>query len=112
MFASATYNGGIYTPMETLLLELKAHALQNRTVALIENGSWGPAAARLMAKHLEEMKGMEQIAPPITIRSAVKEEQYRKLEDLADLIRCRHRSRRISENPRLRFSRRRGFILE
>ena len=61
-FASATYNGGIYTPMETLLLELKAHALQNRTVALIENGSWGPAAARLMAKHLEEMKGMEQIA--------------------------------------------------
>ena len=62
VFASATYNGGIYTPMETLLLELKAHALQNRTVALIENGSWGPAAARLMAKHLEEMKGMEQIA--------------------------------------------------
>ena len=86
VFASATYNGGIYTPMETLLLELKAHALQNRTVALIENGSWGPAAARLMAKHLEEMKGMEQIAPPITIRSAVKKEQYRKLEDLADLI--------------------------
>lgn len=86
VFASATYNGGIYTPMETLLLELKAHALQNRTVALIENGSWGPAAARLMAKHLEEMKGMEQIAPPITIRSAVKEEQYRKLEELADLI--------------------------
>ena len=83
---SATYNGGIYTPMEPLLLELKAHALQNRTVALIENGSWGPAAARLMAKHLEEMKGMTQIAPPITIRSAVKEEQYRKLEDLADLI--------------------------
>ena len=62
VFASATYNGGIYTPVETLLLELKAHALQNRTVALIENGSWGPAAARLMAKHMEEMKGMEQIA--------------------------------------------------
>ena len=86
VFASATYNGGIYTPMETLLLELKAHALQNRTVALIENGSWGPAAARLMAKHLEEMKGMTQIAPPITIRSAVKDEQYRQLEALADAI--------------------------
>ena len=86
VFASATYNGGIYTPMETLLLELKAHALQNRTVALIENGSWGPTAARLMAKHLEEMKGMTQIAPPITIRSSVKEEQYRQLEELADAI--------------------------
>ena len=86
VFASATYNGGIYTPMETLLLELKAHALQNRTVALIENGSWGPTAARLMAKHLEEMKGMTQIAPPITLRSSVKEEQYRQLEELADAI--------------------------
>ena len=86
VFASATYNGGIYTPVETLLLELKAHALQNRTVALIENGSWGPAAARLMAKHLEEMKGMEQIAPPITVKSAVKEEQYQQLLSLADAI--------------------------
>ena len=86
VFASATYNGGIYTPVETLLLELKAHALQNRTVALLENGSWGPAAARLMAKHLEEMKGMEQIAPPITVKSAVKEEQYQQLLSLADAI--------------------------
>ena len=86
VFASVTYNGGIYTPMETLLLELKAHALQNRSVALIENGSWGPAAARLMAKHLEEMKGMTQIAPPVTLRSAVKDEQYRQLEALADTI--------------------------
>lgn len=86
VFASATYNGGIYTPMETLLTELKAHALQGRTVALIENGSWAPTAARLMAKHLEEMKDMTQIAPPITIRSAVKEEQYQQLEALADVI--------------------------
>ena len=86
VFASATYNGGIYTPMETLLLELKAHALQNRSAALIENGSWGPAAARLMAKHLEEMKNITQIAPPITLRSAVKEEQYPLLEALADTI--------------------------
>lgn len=86
VFASATYNGGIYTPMETLLMELKAHALQNRTVALIENGSWAPVAARLMGKHLEEMKGMKQIALPITIRSAVKEAQYQQLEALADAI--------------------------
>ena len=62
VFASATYNGGIYTPMETLLLELKAHALQNRTVALIENGSWGPAAARLMAGPLV----IFQVPPSIT----------------------------------------------
>ncbi len=86
VFASVTYNGGIYTPMETLLLELKAHALQNRGVALIENGSWAPLAAKQMAKHLEEMKGMRQIGETVTIRSAVKEEQYRQLEALADAI--------------------------
>ena len=96
VFASATYNGGIYTPMETLLLELKAHALQNRTVALIENGSWGPAAARLMAKHLEEMKGMEQIAPPITIRSALSAENREQLNELSKEL-CREYAARDSE---------------
>ena len=42
VLASATYNAGIFTPMETLLLDLKAHSLQNRTVALIENGTCPP----------------------------------------------------------------------
>lgn len=86
VFAAATYNNGIYTPMETLLTELKAHALQNRAVALIENGSWAPTAAKLMAKQLEEMKGMTLLAPPVTIRSAVTEAQYGELEALADAI--------------------------
>ena len=40
VFAAATYNNEIFTPMETLLHDLKAHNVQNRTVALIENGSW------------------------------------------------------------------------
>ena len=48
VFASVTYNGGIFTNMERVLGDLKAHALQNRTVALMENGSWGLIAAKQM----------------------------------------------------------------
>ena len=51
VFASATYNGGIFTSMERVLSDLKAHALQNRTVAVIENGSWGMVAARADEGH-------------------------------------------------------------
>lgn len=46
VFAASTYNNGIFTPMENLLLDLKAHNLQKRTVALIENGSWGTAVRK------------------------------------------------------------------
>ena len=52
VLASITYNNGIFTPMKNFLLDLEAHNLQNRTYALIENGSWSPVAARLMAEIL------------------------------------------------------------
>ena len=50
VFASATYNNGIFTPMEELLRDIAHHALQDRTVALIQNGSWAPASGKLMAQ--------------------------------------------------------------
>lgn len=86
VFASVTYNSGVYTPMETLLLELKTHAVQNRTVALIENGSWAPAAGRIMTEHFAAMKNMRLIAPAVTLRSAVTQQQYQQLETLADTL--------------------------
>ena len=49
VLAAPTYNGGIYLPMAHLLEDLKALSLQNRTFALIENGSWAPMSAKLMA---------------------------------------------------------------
>ena len=52
VFASATYNNGIFTPMEELLRDIAHHALQDRTVALIQNGSWAPASGKLMAQIL------------------------------------------------------------
>jgi flavorubredoxin len=86
VFASATYNGQIFTPMEELLKDLVVHNLQNRTVALVENGSWGPTAGRQMKELVEKMKNMNLVGDLITVKSALKPEQLPALEALADAI--------------------------
>lgn len=86
VFASPTYNGGIFSKMETLLLELKAHNLQNRTVAIIENGSWAPTAGKHMKEILGGLKNMNLLEEGVTIRSSVKEDQLQALETLAETI--------------------------
>lgn len=83
VFACSTYNGGIFTPMETLLSDLKAHNLQNRTVALIENGSWAPTAGKIIKDKLESMKNISFPCETITIKSAVKEIQREQLVKMA-----------------------------
>ncbi|MCI9480884.1 MAG: FprA family A-type flavoprotein [Oscillibacter sp.] len=84
VFASATYNNGIFTPMETLLMDLKAHNLQNRTVALIENGTWAPQAGKLMRELVNGMKNMTLLEGTVSLKSAVKERAA--LESLADAL--------------------------
>lgn len=86
VFASSTYNNGIFTPMENLLMDLKAHNLQNRTVALVENGSWGPQAGKLMGELLSGMKNMRMLEGTVTMKSSVKEAQREALESLADAL--------------------------
>lgn len=86
VFASATYNGGIFTSMERVLSDLKAHALQNRTVAVIENGSWGMVAARQMKDMISGMKNMEILEPTVSIKSSLKAGQEADIEALADAI--------------------------
>ena len=86
IFASATYNGGIFSCMEHLLLDLKAHNLQNRTVALLENGSWGVTAGRKMGEIISEMKNMTILDETITIKSSLKEDQMAELGALANII--------------------------
>ena len=86
VFASATYNGGIFTSMERVLSDLKAHALQNRTVAVIENGSWGMVAARQMKDMIAGMKNMEILEPTVSIKSSLKAGQEADIEALADAI--------------------------
>lgn len=86
VLASSTYNGGIFTPMETALLDLRAHALKNRTVALIQNGTWGPAAGRQMREILSSMQNMRVLESVVTVKSSVKDNGLAELTELADAI--------------------------
>lgn len=86
VFAAPSYNGGIFTKMETVLSELKAHSLQNRTVAIMENGTWAPIAGKQMREIFAGMKNIELLEEGVTIRSAVKEAQEESLEALAEKI--------------------------
>lgn len=84
VFASTTYNGTVFPVMREFLEELIERNFQNRTVALIENGSWAPVAARTIKKKLENSKNLKFIEPVITVRAALNEESKRQIEVLAD----------------------------
>ncbi|WP_298022435.1 FprA family A-type flavoprotein [uncultured Dysosmobacter sp.] len=86
VFAAATYNGGIFTPMENLLLDLKAHSLQNRTAALIDNGTWAATAGKQMAEILGTMKHMTVLESTVSLKSSVKADKREALEALADTL--------------------------
>ncbi len=86
VFASPTYNAGIFCNMETVITELKAHAFQNRTAAVIENGSWALSSGRLIRAALEEMKNITVIGENISVKSTVKEGQRTQLKALAEQI--------------------------
>ncbi len=86
VFASATYNNNIFSTMEHLLHELKAHNLSNRTVALIQNGTWGPNAGKQMRELLEDMKNVNILDGMVTIKSRLAENQMTELDALADAI--------------------------
>lgn len=86
VLASATYNGGIYTPMEDFLRDLECHGLRNRSVAIIDNGTWAARSGMLMGKILEGMKEMRIMEGAVSLKSSVKESQRRSLEALADAI--------------------------
>lgn len=86
VFASSTYNGGIFSTMENLLHEIAAHNLQNRTFAVIQNGSWGPASGRLMKDILSGLKNNTILDEELTLKSALKPEQEITMDQLADAI--------------------------
>ena len=86
VLASATYNGAIFTPMENFLLDLKAHNLQNRTVAVIDNGTWAATAGKQMREIVGAMKNMTVLENGVSLKSSVKETQRAELEVLADTL--------------------------
>lgn len=86
VFASATYNGGIFVTMDELLRDIAAHNLQKRTVAFMENGTWAPVSARQMAAILAPLKNMTVLEKSVAIRSSLAEGQLAEIEALADVI--------------------------
>ena len=81
--ASSTYDGGLFPCMEDFLAHLKAKNYQKRTVAMIENGSWAPMAAKKMREYFEGMKAIEICDPVVTIKSTMKEDTLKVMEELA-----------------------------
>ncbi|MDE6909256.1 MAG: FprA family A-type flavoprotein [Lachnospiraceae bacterium] len=84
VLAAASYDAGVFPPMESFLMKLKAKNYQKRTVGIIENGSWGPTAARSMKAILEGVKELNIVEPIVTIKSAIKGTDIPKLEELAE----------------------------
>lgn len=80
---SPTYNGDLYPAMRALLDDMKALGVRERTVGLIENGSWASAAGRKMTEALAEMKNMHVAEPMVTLRSRLTEAQLGELDALA-----------------------------
>ncbi|MEE1314792.1 MAG: FprA family A-type flavoprotein [Faecalimonas sp.] len=83
VLAAATYDGGLFPCMEDFLLHLKAKNYQKRTVALMENGSWAPQAAKKMREILESMKEITICEPVVSIRSTVKADTREQMQVLA-----------------------------
>ena len=86
VFASTTYNNGIFISMENLLHDIVAHNLQNRKIAIIENGSWAPTSGKLMTDLISQLKNTEIIGNKLTLKSTIKENQMEEIENLAKAI--------------------------
>lgn len=86
VLASSTYNAEIYTPMKNLIADMKALAVQNKNFALIENGSWAPAAKAQMTEALSSLKNCTFEEISVSIRSALREEQLSELQALAESL--------------------------
>lgn len=83
---ASSYDAGVFPPMEYLLLKLKAKTYRNRTVAIVENGSWAPSAGRVIKSYVDTFKDIDLIEPVITIRSSLNNDTRAQLEELADKL--------------------------
>ena len=84
VLASTTYNGGVFPAMKEFILHLTERNYQKRTVALVENGSWAPAASKAMAALLEPCADIKFAQTKVSIKIAMKDADVAALESLAD----------------------------
>lgn len=82
--ASSSYNTGLFPPMKQFLDRLQERNYQNRTVGIIENGSWAPSAGKCMKEILKNMKNVNIIEPVITIKSRMNEENRKQMNEMAE----------------------------
>jgi len=73
ILCACTYDGDLFPPMHTFLHKLQLKGYRNRRVALVENGSWAPAAAKVMRGMLEQMSNVEIVEPVVTLRGSMKD---------------------------------------
>lgn len=81
--AAPTYNAGLFAPIEHFLNDMKALNVQNKKIALLENGTWAPMAGKHMRAIVESMKNMEIVEPVISIKSALQPAQ---MEDVRTFV--------------------------
>ena len=88
VLASSTYDGGLFPPMKEFLEHLQTKGFRNRRVGLIENGSWAPAAARLMRTKLEEMKDIHLYETVVSLRGALNQTSEAQMDALVAELRA------------------------
>ena len=86
ILCAATYDGNAFVPMEDFLHHLQIKAYQNRTVGLLENGTWAPMAAKSMRTYLESMKNITILDDVVSIKSKYKTEDEASMDKLAKAI--------------------------
>lgn len=83
---ASSYDGGAFAPMSDFLHHLKSKAFQNRKVAIVENGSWAPTAAKAMKAEFETMKNITFVGDTVTIKTRVTDADIQNLDALAEVI--------------------------
>ena len=86
ILAAPTYNNRIYPLMHSYLEDMKALSLQNRTIAVLGNGTWAPQSSKLISAKIGEMKNMRLLDLAITIKSSVKDSHMEEIQSLARQI--------------------------
>ena len=86
VLASPTYNGGVYPIMENFIADIKALNLQNRDIAVMDNGTWAVTAGKFIVNKINEMKNMRVIEKIFSVKSAMDESQYEEINEFADMI--------------------------
>ena len=99
VLATTTYNGGIFPFMRKFISHLTERNYSNRTVGFIENGSWAPAAARVMKKLLEECKNLTYTATTVTVLSALNENSRAQLAALGEELSCASTGCAVEQTP-------------